>query len=387
MPWTTPDNQASAPDAEDTGHASASPATDAVPVTRMGGILGQIVTELAEMRAEMKADMAEMKATLAEMRAEILTSGKVVDPSVAALSSTDSVLTPQEGTDNTTLKTDDLTSDLANDEVGTPTVPAAEDKPSVRVTPHQAEWDSLEKFAEEFQYFLDEPYFIGNVRRPSESFVQALFPPLVLQERARKMPTSVEFTRSDLELPTFLRNDPELHTKLENVQYELRRHFINIKDWPAFAMDACSELPAVSHAWTRDFCWHHFVFAVICDYGLFNYYQRRDAAFTVFTRPVNQSPEDVVRSLCDELRFAPVTHKTTTQRAMEFELHLHCLDRLLKRQIPRFVPNGSHMKLVGWAYNASNVASEYWRGERNLYKELAAARNSRTAQSLPSRTV
>ncbi|CAK7269099.1 hypothetical protein SEPCBS57363_003433 [Sporothrix epigloea] len=383
MPWPTPDIQASVPDAGDSGNDSASPATDAVPLTRTEEMLGRILTEMAEMRAEMKADMAEMKATLAEMRAEISTAGKIVDSSVATLSSTDSVLTPQGGTDDSTLETDDLT----NDEVGTSTVPTAEDKPSVRVTPHQAEWDSLEKFAEEFQYFLDEPYFIGNVRRPSESFVQALFPPLVLQERARKMPTSVEFTRSDLELPAFSWNDPELHTKLENVQYELRRHFINIKDWPAFAMDACSELPAVSHAWTGDFCWHHFVFAVICDYGLYNYYQRRDAAFTIFTRPVNQSPEDVVRSLCDELRFAPVTHKTTTQRAMEFDLHLHCLDRLLKRQIPRFVPNGSHMKLVGWAYSASNVASEYWRGERNLYKELAATRNTRTAQGLSSRAV
>ena len=119
-----------------------------------------------------------------------------------------------------------------------------------------------------------------------------------------------------------------------------------------------------------DFCWHHFVFAINCNNGLIDYYQAQDATFTQYTKPINTTPEEVVLRLCDKLWYAPLTHKTTAQRAMEFELHLYRFDRSLGKLVTQFAPGTNWTNLIDWAYNIRIAAGNHWEDFRSLKRSL-----------------
>ncbi|CAK7269097.1 hypothetical protein SEPCBS57363_003432 [Sporothrix epigloea] len=360
MNLSVSETQAGAPGFGEYSTTTASPAADSVPA-----MLRQIMAEMAEMRA----DIAQMKAAMIEKRADNPTSLKNTDSGITAFSSSGSVPVPDEETSSSTSETDAST----EDGVATPTVSVAETEPLPHVPSDLLEWKRLDKFAREFRRFRGQPFITGTGEPPSESFVQAVFPPLALQEDAWQKPTPEALTVYDLELPTFSGfRDPELHLKLQDLQTELRRHYVNFEDWTSFAIEACDDMRRLlqTRIYKSGFRWHHFVFAIISYNGLVDYYQTQDAAFTQFTKPINTTPEEVVLSLCEKLWYAPLTHKTTAQRAMEFEMHLRRFDRSLGMLVTQFVPGSNWTELIDWAYKIRIAAGNRWQNIRSLKKSM-----------------
>ncbi|CAK7270932.1 hypothetical protein SEPCBS57363_004354 [Sporothrix epigloea] len=190
-------------------------------------------------------------------------------------------------------------------------------KPRTPVNEH----NNLAKMTAEFDYFLSQPFNPASSVWPSEAFVLALFPKLVTRQACPDRVTPNNMTNSKITLPKFYgTTDPDLHTKLLGVQTQLARNYINFSQWASFASDSCGSTHTSLRdgALHNDFRWHHFVLAVICQDGLEEYASRRDVAFCQCSWPLGTPNEVKVQELLDALEYAPLTHKTTAHRVMEF---------------------------------------------------------------------
>ncbi|CAK7264353.1 hypothetical protein SEPCBS119000_000956 [Sporothrix epigloea] len=245
--------------------------------------------------------------------------------------------------------------------------------PSANTRSILSELEVVAKLTSEYMYYDANPYTPFSSTHPSESFVKALFPPLQLRDNASQRPTPDDLIPGEMELPEFDDwEDPQLHRKLRDLQNAFRKNGINFDDWPFYATVACSPRHETIQNWAYgpDCRWHHFVLAIICADGLEHYYMSRDAAFTLFPKTRKIPAEKVLYAICRELDFAPCIFKTTYLRSMEFQSHLYRLDLSTLDRIERFVPDGSHRKLLSWAYDATSKAVRYWKGYRASYNAV-----------------
>ncbi|CAK7266835.1 hypothetical protein SEPCBS119000_002233 [Sporothrix epigloea] len=225
---------------------------------------------------------------------------------------------------------------------------------------------------DEFDYFLYNRFTNApGSRRPSEMFVQALFPPLKMQATSENRITPVNVNSKKLSLPRFtIENDIDLHTKLKDCQTELLAQAVNLKDWPSFAAITCEQIHLPIQEWAnqKGFRWHHFVFAVINENGLRMYHYNRDTAFVNFEVPVPRvdTPEDIVERLCQVLTFTPAIYKTGNLRAQEFRTNMLRIDHSLDDQLPKTPDILSHQLLITWAYQCKAAARMYWAKQRGL---------------------
>ncbi|CAK7267471.1 hypothetical protein SEPCBS119000_002566 [Sporothrix epigloea] len=229
---------------------------------------------------------------------------------------------------------------------------------------------------DEYEYFLNNRFTNApGSKRPSEMFVQALFPPLKMQATFENRATPSNVHPKKLSLPKFTtENDIDLHTKLTNCQAELLSQSVNLRDWPAFAATSCEQthLPIQGWANEKGFRWHHFVFAVINENGLRTYHYNRDTAFVNFEVPVPRvdTPEAIVERLCQVLTFAPAIYKTGNLRAQEFQTNMLRIDKSLDGHLLKIPDILSHQLLLTWAYKCKADATEYWANQRGLLELL-----------------
>ncbi|CAK7264355.1 hypothetical protein SEPCBS119000_000957 [Sporothrix epigloea] len=253
----------------------------------------------------------------------------------------------------------------------------ANDSPSA--SENASEHETAVQLTSEFTFYDTRPYTPFSSTQPSERFVQALFPPLQVQDTASQRPTPDDLKPSDIKTPTFSgQNDLQLHQKLIDLQDELRWKRVNFDDWPAYAAAACGTTHHTIREWANvSGCrWHQFVLAIICANGLQQYYHTRDMAFSHFSiARSSTSPEKVLQTICHELKYAPYTHKTISQRALEFQSHLYRLDPAVLDRTDPYIPNGSRQKLLDWAHNATFAAERHWNGVRT---SLCAAKSDAT---------